>query len=71
MNSRRFKSAEKQIVPEALDLHILAGDDAEVEQHIAAHRQLHEMAGIALPGGKERRSESKAGSDVAEIQQVE
>ena len=34
MNSRRFKNAEKQIVPEALDLHILAGDDAEVEMCI-------------------------------------
>ena len=34
---------EEQIIPDALDLHILAGDDAEVQQHIAAHRQLHEM----------------------------
>ena len=52
VDGRRLKYAEEQIVPEPLDLHILVGDHAKVQQHIAAHRQLHEMAGILLPGGK-------------------
>ena len=51
----RLKGAEKQVVPEALDLHILAGDHAEIQQHIAADCQLHKMPGIAFPGSKERR----------------
>jgi len=71
VNGRCLKYAEEQTVPEPLDLHILVGDDAEVQQHIAAHRQLHEMAGVAFPGGKQCRPQSEAGSDVAEIQQVE
>ena len=71
VDGRRFKGTEEQIVPETLDLHILAGDNAKVEQYIAAYRQLHEMAGIALSGGKQRRPQPEAGSDVAEIQQVE
>ena len=68
VDGRRFKNAEEQIIPEALDLHILAGDDAEIQQHIAAHRQLHEMPGILFPGGKERRSQRKTATNVAEIQ---
>ena len=71
VNGRRLKYAEEQVIPEPLDLHILVGDHAEVQQHIAAHRQLYEMAGVAFPGGKQRRPQSEAGSDVAEIQQVE
>ena len=71
MDGRRLEGAEKQIVPEPLDLHILVGDDAEVQQHIAANCQLRKMAGIAFPGGKERCSYPKADSDVAEIQQIE
>ena len=71
VDGRRFKNAEKQIVPEALDLHILAGDHAEIQQHIAAHRQLHEVTGISLPGGEEHRPRCEAAAYVAEIQQVE
>ena len=71
MDGRRLEGAEKQIVPEPLDLHILAGDDAEVQQHIAAYRQLHKMAGIAFPGGKERCSQCHTAADVTEIQQIE
>ena len=71
MDGRRLKNTEKQVVPEAFDLHILVGDHAEVQQHITAHRQLDEMAGIAFLSGKERRPQRKASSDVAEIQQIE
>ena len=71
VDGRRLKYAEEQVVPEALDLHILVGDHAEVQQHIAAHRQLYEVAGIAFPGGKQRRPQSEADSDIAEIQQIE
>ena len=71
MDSRRFKNAEKQIVPEPFKLHILAGDHAEIQQHIAAHRQLHEVTGISLPGGEEHRPRCEAAAYVAEIQQVE
>ena len=66
----RFKNAEKQIVPEALDLHILVGDHAKVQQHIAAYRQLHEMPGVAFPGSKERRPQGEAAAYVTEIQQI-
>ena len=71
VDGRRLKNTEKQVVPEAFDLHILVGDHAEVQQHITAHRQLDEMAGIAFLSGKERRPQRKASSDVAEIQQIE
>ena len=71
VDRRRLKYAEEQGVPEPFDLHILAGDDAEIQQHIVSHRQLYEMAGISFPGGKERCSYPKADSDVAEIQQIE
>ena len=71
MDRRRLKYAEEQVVPEPFDLHILSGDDTEVQQHIVSHRQLYEMAGISFSGGKERCSYPKADSDVAEIQQIE
>ena len=60
VDGRRFKNAEKQIVPEPFKLHILAGDHAEIQQHIAAHRQLHEVTGISLPGGEEHRPRCEA-----------
>ena len=66
-----FENAEKQVVPEPFDLHIFTGNHAKVQQHIAAHCQLDEMPGIPFPGGKQCRSKPKAGSDVAEIQQIE
>ena len=66
MDGRRLKGAEKQIVPEPLDLHILMGNHTEAQQHIAANRQLHEMPGIAFSGGKERRPQRKAASNIAE-----
>ena len=68
MNGRRLKNAEKQVVPEALNLHILAGDHAEVQQHIASNRQLHEMPGILFPGSEERRPQCETAAYVAEIQ---
>ena len=71
VDGRRLEGAEKQIVPEPLDLHIFAGDDAEVQQHIAANCQLRKMAGIAFPGDKERCSQCQTAADVTEIQQVE
>lgn len=71
MDSCCFENAEKQVVPEPFDLHIFTGNHAKVQQHIAAHRQLDEMPGIPFPGGKQCRSKPKAGSDVAEIQQIE
>ena len=71
VDGRRFKNAEEQIVPKALDLHIFTGDHAEIQQHIAAHRQLHEVTGISLPGGEEHRPRCEAAAYVAEIQQVE
>ena len=71
MDRRRLKYAEEQVVPEPFDLHILAGDDTEVQQHIVSHRQLYEMAGISFSGGKERCSYPKADSDVAETTETE
>ena len=70
VDSRSFKNTEEQIVPEALNLHILVGDHAEVQQHIAADRQLHKMPGIAFPGSKECRPQCEAAAYVTEIQQI-
>ena len=70
VDGRRLKGAEEQVVPEALNLHILAGDHTEVQQHIAPDRQLHEASGIALPGGEERRPQRETTADIAEIQQI-
>ena len=70
MDGRRFKSTEEQIVPEALDLHILAGDHAEIQQHVASHRQLHKMPGVSFPGGEQRRPQCKTAAYVTEIQQI-
>ena len=44
---------------------------AKVQQHIASHRQLHKMPGIAFPGSEQRRSQCEAAAYVAEIQQIE
>ena len=70
VDGRCLKGAEEEVVPEALDLHILAGDHTEVQQHIAPDRQLHEASGIALPGGEERRPQRDTAADIAEIQQI-
>ena len=66
-----FKNAEEQVIPKSFNLHILVGENTEVQQHIAAHRPLHELPGVAFSRSKQRRAYSKASPDVAEIQQVE
>ena len=70
VDGRRLKNAEKQIVPEALDLHILAGDDAEIQQHVAPDRQLHKMPCIAFSGSEQCRPQCEAAAYVAEVQQI-
>jgi hypothetical protein len=48
MNRRGFKNAEEKIVPKALNLHIFAGEDSEIDEHIKPHGKLHHIAGILI-----------------------
>ena len=40
---RRLKNAEKQILPEALDLHLPVGGNAQVQQHVAEIQQIKQV----------------------------
>ena len=44
MDRCRFKHAGKEIVPEPFDLHILIGNDTEINEHIAANKELHDTS---------------------------
>ena len=70
MNGSRFKHAHVEIIPEALDLHILAADDAEIHQHIGADRELHEAAGVLFAADVHRQSHSDTGADVGKIEEI-
>ena len=71
MDRRRLKNAGKQVIPKALDLHILIADQAEIYQHIQAYKKLHDPPGVLMTPHKQENSKSQRTAYVAEIQQIE
>ena len=71
MDGSGFEHAGEQVVPKALDLHVFAADEAKVDEHIAAHQELHNAAGMSVALLEQQQPQRKGNADVAEIEQVE
>lgn len=66
-----FKNSGEQVIPEALDLHVLSSDETKEDQHVEAHQKLGEMSGIFPMVDEEREPQSKGTSDVGEVEEIE
>lgn len=71
MDRRRLKNAGKQVVPKALDLHILIADQSEIYQHIQAHKKLYDPPSVLVAPQKQEDPKSQRTTYVTEIQQIE
>ena len=71
VDGRRFKDAGEQIVPKALDLHVFVADQTEIDQHIAAHRELYESPRVFPTGNIQCQSDRDTDADVGEVEQIE
>ena len=74
MEHRAGKEAGEQVEEEALELHVLALEDAQEDEHIGADQELGDAATPQLPSPGERRigpySGPQSGPDVPEAVQV-
>ena len=71
MDRRALEHAEEQVVPEALDLHVLALHKPQVDEHVQADRE-HDEAACVLPAAREEdEAHPQAGADVGEVEEVE
>ena len=67
MDDRRLEDAQKQIVPEPFDLHVLLGEQPQIEEHIKPDGPLDCVSGVFDLMGVEENSQGKAGSDVRKV----
>ena len=71
MNGRRLKRTQEEVVPKALDLHILMTQKAQVDEHICADSKLNGMTRVPPVGKVERRACGQRRANVGEIAQIE
>ena len=70
MDGRRFKYARKKIVPEALDLHVLPAEQAEIDQHVQTYQQLDDTSGISVFQIEQKNSKRYRRSYICKIKQI-
>lgn len=71
MDGRRLEDAGEQVVPKALDLHVFAADETEVDQQVDADEQLHNASRVFVLSQQQKKSERNGHADVAEIEKIE
>ena len=67
---RCLKNAQEEIVPEALYLHILPADEAQVHEHIQADGKLHDVTGVPPPRRVQGEAQGESCADIAEVEEV-
>lgn len=67
---RRLKNAQEEIVPEALYLHVLPAYEAEVHEHVQAHRKLHRVSRVFPLCRVERQPYGYGRADICEVQEI-
>ena len=71
VDRRALEHTEEQVVPEALDLHVLALHKPQVDEHVHADCE-HDKATRVLPAAREEdEADPQAGADVGEVEEVE
>ena len=71
VDGRGLEGAGEQVVPEALDLHVLARDQAEVHEHVEPHEELRDPACVSVPLYEKADAEGDRRADVGEVEEVE
>ena len=70
MDGGRLKNAQKEIVPEALDLHIFSTDQSQIDQHVAAHQQLGHQTGVPESADIQGDGQRQTAPNVGKVEQV-
>ena len=70
MNGCRFKNAQKQIIPEAFNLHIFIGKKTEINKHIQAHAELNDQTGVFKFIDIQAETYEKKTADISKIKQI-
>ena len=65
-----FKYTCKQIVPEALNLHIFITDESKIYKHVQTDKKLHDTAGILMLPDKQENPERYGQTDITEIEKI-
>ena len=71
MDGRGLEHAREQIIPEALDLHVFAADQSEIDEHVQADKQLNDAPGMSVLPDEQEDAQRNGQADVAEIEQIE
>ena len=70
MDRSSFKHSGKEIVPEALDLHILPAYKSKVDQHICTDEKLRESSRVPVLFCKQKQRHCQHRADVAEVDKI-
>jgi len=60
----------EQIIPEALDLHILVADQSQIDKHVQPHEQLHNTPGVPVFFDEKEQPQRYGNADITEVEEI-
>ena len=71
MYGRCLEAAKEEVVPEPFDLHVLMGDESQIDKHVEADHELGNPSGIPVALDEEGKGKGEGSPDIAEVEEIE